>query len=48
MCGLPKVKKTSNRTNADIEIHFGLNDEVPFSYRLTNVIHKKMRFENSQ
>jgi len=36
-CGLPKIKKTSNRTNANIKIHFGLNDKVPFFNGLTHV-----------
>jgi len=33
--GLPKIKKASNRTNANIKIHFGLNDKVPFFDGLT-------------
>ena len=31
---LPKVKKASDRAGADIKIHFWLNNEIPFSYRL--------------
>lgn len=35
ICGLPKVKKSRNCTNANIKIHFRLDDEISFSYRLS-------------
>ena len=42
ICDIPKVKKPSNCINADVKIHFWLDDKIPFSYRLTKIIWNSM------